>query len=110
MTKTTYVWDREKGELVPLECGRGGPGVRIRKDAFRGVNGQGAVVTQIKRWHPAAVASGVPLNAKGRPVITSAAERDRLIDAYNRHEESRSGRQLVWTREAEDDDDSRGEE
>jgi hypothetical protein len=107
--KTTYVWDKERGELVPLEKRAAAPGVRVRKDAYKGIDGQGAVVTQIKRWHPAVLAAGVPVNAKGRAVVTSAAERDRLMDAYNRHEESRSGRQLVWTREAEDDDDSRGE-
>lgn len=102
---TRYVWDSKKRRLVPEQRQQDGAGVRIRKDAYRGIDGRGAVVTQIKRWHPAVLAAGVPVNSKGRAVITSAAERDRLMDAFNAYEESRSGQRLVWTREAADDED-----
>lgn len=101
---TRYAYDKATGEVVEVKPEKAAPGIRIRKDAYRGLDGRGAVVTQIKRGHPAIAEAQVPTNAKGRPVITSAAERDRLCDAYNRHEEGRSGQKLVWTREAEDDE------
>jgi hypothetical protein len=104
MTKTTYVFDKERGELVPIERTKPEPKVVLRKDAFAGVTGEGARCYQIERGHPAVAAAGVPTDQKGRAIVTSAAQRDALIDAYNSHEESRSGRKLVWTREAEDDE------
>lgn len=102
---TRYVQDPKTLELVPLESLRVRDEPRVRVERFKGSDGKGTPCYQVKRNHPAIDAAGVPKNSKGRAIITTAAERDRLITAFNRHEETRSGRTLAWVRETEDDNE-----
>lgn len=101
---TRYVLCPRRGRLVPIDKAERRSAPVTRVESFGGADGNGLPVWQLDLHHPAIEAAGVHKNDKGRAIVRTAAERDRLIEKFNAYEEGRTGRRLVWNREMSDDE------